>query len=162
MQSYPAIVPGFRTEVILHSVVLGERMERFCDELRGERERLRISLEKISEETKISSRHLQALEAGEYASLPGGVFRKGIVRSYLRALGLEETPWIERFEASLRASGATGLEDDWAEFAENVRRNRGGLRRGTDIRWMGVAAMAAALVALGWGVWRFAMHGRLF
>lgn len=137
-------------------------MERFCDELRGERERRRISLEKISEETKVSSRHLLALEAGDYASLPGGVFRKGIVRSYLRALDLEETLWIERFEASLRSSGASGAEDDWAEFAENVRRNRGGLKRDTDVRWVGVAAMAMVLVALGWGVWRFAMHGRLF
>lgn len=137
-------------------------MERFCDELRGERERRHISLEKISEETKISSRHLLALEAGEYTSLPGGVFRKGIVRSYLRAVGLEESPWIERFEASLRESGTAGTEDDWTEFAENVRRNRGGLKRDADIRWIGVAAMVVGLVALGWGVWKFALHGRLF
>lgn len=137
-------------------------MERFCDELRWERERRRVSIEKISEETKVSSRHLHALEAGEYASLPGGVFRKGIVRSYLSALGLEEAPWIERFEASLQENGTTGTEDDWTEFAENVRRNRGGTQSGTRLRWIGVAAMAASLVALGWGVWRFAMHGRLF
>ena len=137
-------------------------MERFCDELRVERERRRVSIEKISEETKVSSRHLRALEAGEYASLPGGVFRKGIVRSYLRALELEESPWIERFEASLQQSGAAGTEDDWTEFAENVRRNRGGSFRGTRARWMGVAAMAASLVALGLGVWKFALHGHLF
>lgn len=137
-------------------------MERFCDELRWERERRRVSIEKISEETKVSSRHLHALEAGEYASLPGGVFRKGIVRSYVRALELEESPWIERFEASLRESGAAGSEDDWAEFAENVRKNRGGRLPGTRLRWMGVAAMAASLAVLGWGVWKFAMHGRLF
>src|SRR6185312_3964248 len=120
-------------------------MERFCDELRWERERRRVSIEKISEETKVSSRHLHALEAGEYASLPGGVFRKGIVRSYLSALGLEEAPWIERFEASLQESDATRTQDDWAEFAENVRRNRGGGRSGTDMRWMGVAAMVVTL-----------------
>lgn len=137
-------------------------MERFCDELRVERERRRISLEKISEETKISSRHLLALEAGEYGSLPGGVFRKGILRSYLRVVGLEETPWLERFESSLRATGASESSDDWTEFAENVRRNRGGLKRQGDIRWVGVAAMIVALAAMGWGVWRVVMHGRLF
>jgi len=137
-------------------------MERFCDELRWERERRRVSIEKISEETKVSSRHLHALEAGEYASLPGGVFRKGIVRSYLSALGLEEAPWIERFEASLQESDATRTQDDWAEFAENVRRNRGGGRSGTDMRWMGVAAMVVTLAALGWSVWKFVLHGRLF
>jgi cytoskeleton protein RodZ len=30
------------------------------------------------------------------------------------------------------------------------------------LRWMGVGLMLGALVALGWGVWRFALHGRLF
>src|SRR5260370_42609997 len=89
---------------------LRERMERFCDELRWERERRQISIEKICEETKVASRHLHALEAGEYDSLPSGVFRKGIVRSYLAALGLDELAWIERVEASLRESGA--VSDD--------------------------------------------------
>jgi cytoskeleton protein RodZ len=138
-------------------------MERFCDELRGERERRQISIEMICEETKVSSRHLHALEAGVYEELPGGVFRKGIVRSYLGALGLEEDPWIKRFEASLRESGTGVAEDaDWTEFAENVRRNRMGSESTTGLRWMGVGMMLGSLVALGWGVWKFALHGRLF
>jgi cytoskeletal protein RodZ len=137
-------------------------MERFCDELRWERERRQVSIEKICEETKVSSRHLQALEAGEYGALPGGVFRKGIVRSYLAALGLDEAPWVERFEASLRESGAaSGEATDWTEFAENVRRNRVGSESRTSLRWMGVAMMLGSLVALGWGVWEFALRGRL-
>jgi cytoskeleton protein RodZ len=138
-------------------------MERFCDELRWERERRKVSIEKICEETKVSSRHLHALEAGEYDSLPGGVFRKGIVRSYLAALGLDEASWIDRFEASLRESGAVGADaTDWTEFAENVRRNRVGTVSVTGKRWVGVGMMVASLAALGWGVWKFALHGRLF
>ncbi len=137
-------------------------MERFCDELRWERERRKVSIEKISEETKVSSRHLHALEAGEYSELPGGVFRKGIVRSYLAALGLDEVPWIERFEASLRESGADSAErTDWAEFAENVRRNRVGTQSRNGMRWVGVGMMVASLAALGWSVWKFALHGHL-
>ncbi|HEX4576239.1 MAG TPA: helix-turn-helix domain-containing protein [Edaphobacter sp.] len=137
-------------------------MERFCDELRGERERRQVSIERISEETKVASRHLLALEAGEYSALPGGVFRKGIVRSYLAAVGLDEVPWIERFEASLRESGTAGTEgNDWTEFAENVRRNRVGVESKTSLRWFGVAAMVTSLAAIGWGVWKFALHGRL-
>src|SRR5205085_7312910 len=91
---------------------LTERMERFCDELRGERERRQVSIETICDLTKVASRHLLALEAGEYGALPGGVFRKGIVRSYLGALGLEEDHWIQRFETSLRESGAAATEAD--------------------------------------------------
>ena len=138
-----------------------ERMERFCDELRWERERRKVSIEKICEETKVASRHLLALEAGEYEALPGGVFRKGIVRSYLAALQLDEVPWIERFEASLRESGTPNTEaKDWTEFAENVRRNRVGGESPTGLRWMGVAVMLGSLAALGWSVWKFALHGR--
>ena len=139
-----------------------ERMERFCDELRWERERGKVSIEKICEETKVASRHLLALEAGDYDALPGGVFRKGIVRSYLAALKLDEVTWIERFEASLRESGTASPEaKDWTEFAENVRRNRVGGESPTGLRWMGVAVMVGTLVALGWSVWKFALHGRL-
>jgi cytoskeletal protein RodZ len=138
-------------------------MKRFCDELRWERERRKVSIETICEETKVSSRHLLALEAGEYDQLPGGVFRKGIVRSYLAVLGLDEVPWIERFEASLRESGAESAESvDWTEFAENVRRNRVGGESKTGLRWAGVAMMVVSLAALGWSVWKFALHGRLF
>jgi cytoskeleton protein RodZ len=137
-------------------------MERFCDELRWERERRQVSIEKICAETKVSSRHLHALEAGEYGSLPGGVFRKGIVRSYVVARGLEEAPWIDRFEATLRESGTTVPEDDWAEFAENVRRNRGASGSETRLRWLGVGVMVVSLIALSWSVWKFALHGRPF
>jgi len=137
-------------------------MERFCDELRGERERREISIETICEVTKISLRHVRALEAGEYNQLPGGVFRKGIVRSYLKVLELEEVPWIERFEATLREHGTSEPnEEDWAEFAENVRRNRGGPEPANMLRWMGVVMMLVALAALGWGVWKFVLQGRL-
>jgi len=134
-------------------------MERFCDELRFERERRQVSIEKICEETKVSSRHLYALEAGEYGALPGGVFRKGIVRSYLSALGLEELPWIERFEASLRESGAAGAEKaDWAEFAQNVKNNRSAGRSGSSARWLGVFGMVVLLIVLAWVVWRVAVR----
>jgi cytoskeleton protein RodZ len=136
-------------------------MVRFGDELRWERERRQVSMERVSAETKVSLRHLEALEAGEYGELPGGVFRKGIVRSYLAAVGLDESPWIERFEASLRESGADSQNADWTEFAENVRRNRSGGGQKTNMRWMGVGSMVTMLGVLGWAVWKFALHGRL-
>src|ERR1700755_837363 len=136
-------------------------MERFGDQLRRERERRKVSMERISDETKVSTRHLEALKAGDYDALPGGVFRKGIVRSYLAAVGLEEGPWIERFEASLRESGKDSENTDWTEFAENVRRNRSGVESKTDLRWMGVGTMVTMLGVLGWAVWKFALHGHL-
>ena len=138
-------------------------MQRFCDELRWEREQRNVSIETICAVTKVSLRYVRALEAGEYSELPGGVFRKGILRSYLSVLGLEEIPWIERFEASLASCiEETPSEAEWAEFAENVRRTRVKTRPETGRRWLGVAGMVVSVAILGWGVWEFAVHGRLF
>lgn len=137
-------------------------MERFCDELRSEREQRKVSIESICATTKVSLRHVQALEAGEYNELPGGVFRKGILRGYLKVLGLDEKSWIERFEASLRESGDTGPDEaDWAEFAENVRRARVGTGDPTGMRWLGVVGMFALLVLFGWLVWTLVLHRRI-
>src|SRR5580658_6044853 len=54
-----------------------------------------IALEKITEVTKISQRHLVALEENEFRVLPGGILNKGIVRGYVNVLGLDEMDWIE-------------------------------------------------------------------
>ncbi len=137
-------------------------MERFCDELRWERERRQVSIERICAVTKVSQRHVQAQESGEYDELPGGVFRKGILRSYLSVLELDEASWVERFEAILRESGKAAQDEaDWSEFAENVRRNRGGLHPQTGARWMGVFAMLLILALFGWIVWKYVVHPRV-
>ncbi len=136
-------------------------MERFCDELRLEREQREVSIETICAVTKVSPRHVLALEAGEYGELPGGVIRKGILRSYLGVLGLDEASWLQRFEASLEASGHSIATESWTEFAENVRRMRVQTRPPTGKRWLGVAGMFALLALFGWLVWTLVVHQRL-
>jgi len=137
-------------------------MERFCDELRLEREQRNVSVETICSVTKISPRHVEALESGDFAQLPGGVFRKGILRSYLKVLGLEEAPWVARFEASLAASGLADTGNaDWTEFAENVRRMRVSTRPQTERRWLGVAGMFMLLALSVWLVWAYVVKERL-
>src|SRR5260370_6384297 len=65
-------------------------MSAFGERLRREREMRGITLDEISESTKISRRHLESLEREDFDSLPGGIFNKGFVRSYARFLGLDE------------------------------------------------------------------------
>lgn len=135
-------------------------MGQFGQELRRAREDRGVTVDQICAVTKVSSRHVEALEADRFDDLPGGVFRKGIVRSYAAAAGLEETVWIERFEQSQRELGATHAEEqDWAEFAENVRRSRAAQSTTTGLRWLGVAMMLAALLVCGWLTWKFVLHG---
>ena len=141
-------------------------MTGFGNALREQREQRGLSLQTLSEQTKVSVRQLEALEAEDFEALPRGVFRKGIVRAYLKAAGLEESHWFPRFEASHQA--ATGSSPDpatnpeaWAEFAENVRRGRPNLKHSHGLRWVGVLLMLAALVAAAWAVWHYILRFRL-
>jgi cytoskeleton protein RodZ len=64
-------------------------MAGFGEGLRRERQMRRISLEEISETTKISVRFLEALENEEFSKLPGGIFVRSFIRSYANYLGLD-------------------------------------------------------------------------
>jgi cytoskeletal protein RodZ len=137
-------------------------MGRFGQELRREREDRGVTVDQICAVTKVSSRHVEALEAERYQDLPGGVFRKGIVRSYVSAVGLEEAAWIARFEASLRESGAASAEEqEWVEFAENVGKGRRAKKAGTDMRWTGIGLMLVGLMLCFWLTWKFVLQGML-
>lgn len=49
-----------------------------------------ISLESISAETKLSVRHLDAIENGNFKRLPGGIYNTSYIRQYARAIGFDE------------------------------------------------------------------------
>jgi cytoskeleton protein RodZ len=64
-------------------------MTSIGETLRRQRLQNRISLERVSLETKIGVRLLEAIEAGQFEKLPGGVFRRSFVLQYARALQLD-------------------------------------------------------------------------
>jgi cytoskeleton protein RodZ len=134
-------------------------MAAFGDELRLERERRGISLDRLSAETKVNPRYLSALEQGAFHELPGGVFRKGILRSYVGCLGLDEPEWVARFDQSLRDDAESrgdvspSNEEAWLKFATNVKRNRGTARPSTGWRWLGVAGLLICLGCAFWALW---------
>jgi len=55
------------------------------------RQRKGISLESISESTKLSIRQLNAIETGDFKRLPGGAYNTYYIRHYARAIGFDET-----------------------------------------------------------------------
>jgi cytoskeletal protein RodZ len=133
-------------------------MSEFGQELRRERESRGIGLDSIINATKISSRHLTALESNQFNHLPGGVFNKGIVRGYARVVGLNEEEWVTRFMSAYQVSGK--LKDDdasWIAFAENVGKTRAHELDSpvVHVRWAGVAALLVLLVVLGLFLWHF-------
>jgi cytoskeletal protein RodZ len=46
-------------------------------------------LEQIADETKISIRFLKAIEAEDFAQLPGGVYDRSYIRQYAAAVGFD-------------------------------------------------------------------------
>jgi cytoskeletal protein RodZ len=72
----------------------------FGEKLRQAREAHKLTLQDIAVTTKISPRHLQALEEERFSVLPGGVFNKGFVRAYARCVGLDEEKSVAEYMAA--------------------------------------------------------------
>jgi transcriptional regulator with XRE-family HTH domain len=133
-------------------------MGNFGEDLRMERLARGIALEEITAKTKISQRHLLALEQERFRLLPGGILSKGIVRGYANALGLDEQDWTERF---LRACDAAGqkVEDErgWTAFATNVGKARIMRHDAVELRlrWAGATILVLAVLAAGFLLVRY-------
>ena len=64
-------------------------MARLGDALRSQREQMGVTLEQATEDTRIREKFLQAIESGDYQSLPGTVYTKGFLRNYAGYLNLD-------------------------------------------------------------------------
>ncbi len=76
-------------------------MESFGNSLRQQREFRSISLEEIAETTMISLRFLQAIENGDFHSLPHPTFVKGFLRAYAKHIGLDGDEVVLGYEQVL-------------------------------------------------------------
>lgn len=84
-------------------------MASFGENLRREREMRGVTLQEISAATKISVRFLHALEAEEFAKLPGGIFTRSFIRAYARYLGLDEEPVLAEYQLVAQPKGDVDL-----------------------------------------------------
>jgi cytoskeleton protein RodZ len=134
-------------------------MGTFGDTLRQEREFRGISLDAITRVTKISNRHLVALEQEHFEILPGGVFNKSMVREYARVVGLDQEEWVGRYLSAHQSTGAIPDEDGWMRFAENASKARGergsGNRPDQRLRWTGIGVLLLVVAGLSWFVWSY-------
>lgn len=77
-------------------------MGEFGDKFRKAREKKELSLDDVSNVTKISARMLRAIEEEHFDDLPGGVFNKGFIRAYAKHLGLDAEEAVTDYLESLR------------------------------------------------------------
>ena len=77
-------------------------MGDFGDKFRNAREKKELSLDDVSNVTKISARMLRAIEQEHFDDLPGGVFNKGFIRAYAKHLGLDAEEAVSDYLTTLR------------------------------------------------------------
>ena len=99
------------------------------DLLRRERERQNLSIKDIEKATSIRALYIDAIEKGEYKTLPGEVYAKGFVRNYANYLKLNANEIVNAFNEEMHpqeelheAAGSSSAEE--ARQAQPVERNR--------------------------------------
>ena len=60
-----------------------------------------LTLEQISQDTKISVRALQAIESGEFKKLPGGIYNTSYIRQYARAIEFDESELLAYYHSKV-------------------------------------------------------------
>jgi cytoskeleton protein RodZ len=73
--------------------------------LRAAREARNLSLREVSDSTRITRRHLEAIEADDYKQLPGGIFNRSFVKAFARAVGYDEDEAVSLYQRVARESG---------------------------------------------------------
>ncbi len=99
------------------------------DLLRRERERQNLSIKDIEKATSIRALYIDAIEKGEYKTLPGEVYAKGFVRNYANYLKLNANEIVNAFNEEMHpqeemqdAAGASSAEE--ARQEQSAERNR--------------------------------------
>ncbi len=86
-------------------------MGKFGDKFRKARESKKLSLDEVSNVTKISSRMLKAIEEENFDLLPGGVFNKGFIRAYAKHVGLDPEDAVTEYLAAIQQSELDSRKD---------------------------------------------------
>lgn len=127
----------------------------FGEQLRRAREARGITLEAVSERTRIALHHVEALERSDLAALPAGPFGKGYVRACAKLLGIDPEPILEAYRLRERQRGL-GTAEDEHRLLEQLSRlvDPGTARKRSPALRPGRIALAFVLLlllgALGW------------
>lgn len=127
----------------------GERaINRAGERLRSAREAAGLTLADVAQRTRITQRHLRAVEDSQFSELPGRTYVTGFARAYARAIDLPE--------AEIAAAVRRELEDE--QYASRPLYEAYEPTDPARLPPKGLAVTALAimlLLASGYGVWRF-------
>ena len=131
--------------------------ESIGEKLRLARETRGIALRHISEQTRISMRYLEAIEADDYRRLPGGIFNRSFVRAYAKHVGYDEQQALDEYSAMMRERGEATDEVSNRQPRSLVYTDDGGSR--SPLLNVLLAIIILAVLSLGvWAAWYFYEH----
>ncbi|WP_298192122.1 RodZ domain-containing protein [Novosphingobium sp.] len=72
--------------------------------LAAARQALGLSVAEVALRTRVTLRHIEALEAGDYGAMPGRPYAIGFAKAYARAVGLPDTEIADAVRAELQGN----------------------------------------------------------
>ncbi len=118
-------------------------LETVGGRLRRAREQIGQTVAALAAQTRISQRQIEAIEAGNYAALPGRTYAVGFSRSLARAVGLDEAEIAVATRAEL--SGLQGEEQ--RRPAQSFEPGDPARVPSARLTWLALAGVAAAVIA---------------
>lgn len=73
-----------------------------------------MSIEQLSRMTRISSRYLDAIEAGDLDAFAGSIYAVGFTRAFARAVGVDEHWAVDTTRAEIAARQPQWRRGGWA------------------------------------------------
>jgi cytoskeleton protein RodZ len=127
--------------------------------LKNRREELGLSIDHIVQDTKIRSKYLLAIEAGDFHVIPGEVYLRGFIKTYAKFIGLDGAALIEKLPApepdQAPVPGMSGSQPrpaDAQSYQENIpsrRMRTGGGESGISLRtFLRIAKVLVLILAL--------------
>lgn len=95
--------------------------------LKEKRESLGLTIEQVAEETKIQKRYIGDMETENFDDMPGKVYEKGFLRTYVNLLGIDLEYAMELYEIHRngKKEEVVEVEDEVVEEKEIKGKNRG-------------------------------------
>ncbi len=114
-------------------------VETVGERLRAAREAQGLTLDAIAAQTRIPTRHLAALEAGEWATLPAPTYSIGFAKNYAAVVGLDRAEIADQLRSEMGGTRPVSIQPEVFQPADPKR---------SMPKWLIIGAVIAVLVVL--------------
>jgi cytoskeleton protein RodZ len=154
----PELVENTLTVVLADLAVHPAAEPVIGPQLESARERLRLTVDQLSERTRIRPHVIEAIEVDDFGPCGGDFYARGHLRTLARVLGVDAGPLVASYDETYAAAPVDPRRVFEAELATGVGGSIRGTRGGRNWSVLIAAVMAAILI---WSIARLVMDGPL-